>query len=115
MNPRTKSQDIRDLSQNDIRELVAELGQPAFRAKQLIEWVFEKNVCSFDDMTNLPKAFREQLKEAFAFDTSTTTAFPSRPSACPVVTNFPSAFPPRQAVAWAVPFALPVSTASSAL
>ena len=28
MNPRTKSQDIRDLSQNDIRELVAELGQP---------------------------------------------------------------------------------------
>ena len=68
MNPRTKSQDIRDLSQNDIRELVAELGQPAFRAKQLIEWVFEKNVCSFDDMTNLPKAFREQLKEAFAFD-----------------------------------------------
>lgn len=69
MNPRTKSQDIRDLSQNDIRELVAELGQPAFRAKQLIEWVFEKNVCSFDDMTNLPKAFREQLKEAFAFDT----------------------------------------------
>ena len=53
MNPRTKSQDIRDLSQNDIRELVAELGQPAFRAKQLIEWVFEKNVCSFDDMTNL--------------------------------------------------------------
>ena len=51
MNPRTKSQDIRDLSQNDIRELVAELGQPAFRAKQLIEWVFEKNVCSFDDMT----------------------------------------------------------------
>ena len=71
MNPRTKNQDIRDLSQNDIRELVAELGQPAFRAKQLIEWVFEKNVCSFDDMTNLPKAFREQLKEAFAFDTPT--------------------------------------------
>ena len=71
MNPRTKSQDIRDLSQNDIRDLVAELGQPTFRAKQLIEWVFEKNVCSFDDMTNLPKAFREQLKEAFAFDTPT--------------------------------------------
>ena len=103
MNPRTKSQDIRDLSQNDIRELVAELGQPAFRAKQLIEWVFEKNVCSFDDMTNLPKAFREQLKEAFAFDTPTE------------LTKQVSAFPPRQAVAWAVPFVLPGSTASSAL
>ncbi len=112
---------------------MAELGQPAFRAKQLIEWVFEKNVCSFDDMTNLPKAFREQLKEAFAFDTpteltkqvskdgsrkyllDTTTAFPSKLSVCPVATSFPSAFPPRQAAAWAVPFALPASTASSAL
>ena len=64
MNPRTKSQDIRDLSQNDIRELVAELGQPAFRAKQLIEWVFEKNVCSFDDMTNLSKVLRQKLQDA---------------------------------------------------
>lgn len=61
--------DIRDLSQDDIRELVSDLGQPSFRAKQLIEWVFEKNVCSFDDMTNLPKAFREQLKAEFAFGT----------------------------------------------
>ena len=65
MNPRTKSQDIRDLSQNDIRELVAELGQPAFRAKQLIEWVFEKNVCSFDRYDQPSQAFREQLKEGF--------------------------------------------------
>ena len=61
--------DIRKLSQDDIRALVAELGQPAFRAKQLIEWLFEKNVCSFDDMTNLPKAFREQLKDEFSFGT----------------------------------------------
>lgn len=118
MNPRTKSQDIRDLSQNDIRELVAELGQPAFRAKQLIEWVFEKNVCSFDDMTNLPKAFREQLKEAFAFDTPTElTKQVSKDGSRkylleyhdgisvdtvggPVVTSFLFACPPKPAAVW---------------
>ena len=61
--------DIRNLGQDEIRGLVAEMGQPAFRAKQLIEWVFEKNICSFDEMTNLPKAFREQLAERFSFGT----------------------------------------------
>ncbi len=71
MNPRTKSQDIRDLSQKRYSRARGRAWPAAFRAKQLIEWVFEKNVCSFDDMTNLPKAFREQLKEAFAFDTPT--------------------------------------------
>lgn len=63
--------DIRNLGQDEIRELVAGMGQPAFRAKQLIEWVFEKNVCSFDEMTNLPKAFREKLSERFSFGTPT--------------------------------------------
>ena len=111
MNPRTKSQDIRDLSQNDIRELVAELGQPAFRAKQLIEWVFEKNVCSFDDMTNLPKAFREQLKEAFAFDTPTElTKQVSKDGSRKYLLEYHDGI----SVAWAAPFAPPVSTASSA-
>ena len=61
--------DIRNLGQDEIRELVSEMGQPAFRSKQLIEWVFEKNVCSFDEMTNLPKAFREQLAKRFSFGT----------------------------------------------
>lgn len=61
--------DIRNLSPEDLKELTAELGQPAFRAKQLSEWIFDKNVCSFDDMTNLPKAFRAKLAELFSFDT----------------------------------------------
>lgn len=59
--------DIRTLSPDEITELVAELGQPAFRTKQLLEWVFKKNARSFDEMTNLPKAFREQLAAHFSF------------------------------------------------
>lgn len=59
--------DIRTLSSKELSQVVSELGQPAFRAKQLSEWLFDKNVCSFEEMTNLPKAFREQLAEHFVF------------------------------------------------
>lgn len=64
-----RSKDIRSLTPEDLADLTRELGQPAFRAKQLREWIFEKNVCSFDDMTNLPKKFREELSERFSFST----------------------------------------------
>lgn len=59
--------DIRSLTPQDIAQVVSELGQPAFRAKQLCEWLFGKNVCSFDEMTNLPKALREKLSEQYRF------------------------------------------------
>lgn len=69
MEPTTPLRDIRSLTQDEIRALVEELGQPAFRAKQLIEWLGEKQVASFDEMTNLPKALRAQLAERFSFNT----------------------------------------------
>jgi 23S rRNA (adenine2503-C2)-methyltransferase len=49
----------------EIAAVFAELGQPAFRAKQLVEWVFAKRAASFDEMTNLPKATREALATRF--------------------------------------------------
>lgn len=63
--------DIRSLTAEELTAVVAELGQPAFRAKQIAEWVFDKNVGSFDEMTNVPKALREQLSEQFCFATPT--------------------------------------------
>lgn len=66
-----RSRDIRTFSLEDLQELVKELGQPAFRAKQLHEWIHGKNVCSFDEMMNLPAAMRAQLTEMFSFNTPT--------------------------------------------
>ena len=43
--------------------LVKELGQPSFRSKQLFEWLYEKGAQSYDEMTNLPAKFRQQLAE----------------------------------------------------
>ena len=52
-------------SQNlaELKETVTLLGEKAFRAKQLYEWMHEKLADDFDEMTNLSKAFREKLKE----------------------------------------------------
>lgn len=67
-------QDIRTLSRDELNDVVAELGQPAFRAKQLAEWLFAKNVSSFDEMTNVPKKLRDQLAERFCFNVPTEIA-----------------------------------------
>lgn len=64
----TRSRDIRLLTLEELQDLIKELGQPAFRAKQLNEWIHDKNVCSFDEMTNLPAALREKLSERFSFN-----------------------------------------------
>ena len=58
-----EKRDLHSLTHGELLELLAGLGQPKFRAKQIEEWVWEKNASSFDDMTNLPKALREQLSE----------------------------------------------------
>ncbi|MDO4796914.1 MAG: 23S rRNA (adenine(2503)-C(2))-methyltransferase RlmN [Coriobacteriales bacterium] len=56
-----KRQDIREMSEREIAELLRELGQPAFRAKQIRSWIWEKGATSFDEMTNLPKDLRHTL------------------------------------------------------
>ncbi len=50
-----------DLSDAELSALMAELNQPAFRAKQLAEWLYKHKVATFEAMTNLPKPLRETL------------------------------------------------------
>lgn len=44
---------------------LAERGEPAFRAKQILEWLYKKRVRSWDAMTNLSKPLRTWLAETF--------------------------------------------------
>ena len=49
-------------------ELINEMkliNQPAFRAKQIFEWLHVKLVSSYDDMTNLSKELRNTLKDLY--------------------------------------------------
>lgn len=55
--------DIRSLSLEEIQQLVAELGEKPYRGKQLWEWLWKKKARAWDDMSDLPKAFRALLAE----------------------------------------------------
>ena len=44
-----------------LQQLVSELGQKPFRAKQLQEWIWKHRATDFEQMSNLPPALREQL------------------------------------------------------
>ena len=46
---------------------LASVGQKKFRLKQIRKWLIERRITSFDDMTDLPAALREQLKTEFRF------------------------------------------------
>ncbi len=55
--------DILSMELSELQLFIKDLGQPAFRAKQVYDWLHKKLVSDFDEMTNLPKALREKLKE----------------------------------------------------
>ena len=51
-----------DYSKQSLRDLCIELGEKPFRADQLLKWIHQQGVTSFDDMNNLNQAFRLKLK-----------------------------------------------------
>ena len=55
---------IRSMTLPEVTELVKELGQPAFRGKQIFTWL-HKGAASYEQMTNLPKALRDALGEKY--------------------------------------------------
>ncbi len=52
-----------NMTADEIKAFVVAAGQPGFRAKQIVEWVWRRGVTEFAAMTNLPAAMRTQLAE----------------------------------------------------
>ena len=63
----TKVNDIRNLTDQELLNLVLAFGEPAFRARQLEQWLWQKGALSFEEMSNLPASLRQQLSEGFGF------------------------------------------------
>ena len=55
---------LKNKTQPELADILKELGQPAFRAKQVYTWL-HKGVRSYDEMTNLPKGLRDVLSEKY--------------------------------------------------
>lgn len=54
--------DIKSMTLEEMGAYLKELGQPAFRAKQVFQWL-HRGAKSFDEMTNLSKELRAKLSE----------------------------------------------------
>ena len=52
-----------DLDRDELRALLAEWDQPAYRADQIWNWLYVQSATSPDEMTNLPKALRARLAD----------------------------------------------------
>lgn len=58
---------IRHCSYEEIESHFLEIGEKKFRAKQVYEWLWQKQVQHFDEMTNLSKELRTHLQNHFSF------------------------------------------------
>ena len=64
----TEKIDIRSLSDEKIKEFCLAKNLPAFRAKQIEEWLWKKRATSFNEMTSLSVAVRNLLEECFTIN-----------------------------------------------
>ncbi len=62
-----QKQNIRRVSQETLSEFLTRHGEKPFRAKQLMQWIWQKNAGSFEAMSNLPAGMRKHLSQAFYF------------------------------------------------
>ncbi|MBR0638553.1 MULTISPECIES: 23S rRNA (adenine(2503)-C(2))-methyltransferase RlmN [Bacillus] len=69
---KTEMPSIYSFELHEMKEWLKEQGEKPFRAAQIFEWLYEKRVTSFDDMSNLSKDLREKLKDQFAITTLKT-------------------------------------------
>ena len=69
--PLSQKKDIRNLSPEQLKQEFAAMGEPAFRARQVYEWLWVKSCTDFDEMSNLSKPLREKLKELFTINNVT--------------------------------------------
>jgi 23S rRNA (adenine2503-C2)-methyltransferase len=58
-----KKVNLLDLNRADMEAFFAEMGEKAFRAKQVIQWLHQYGVADFEAMTNLSKALRAKLEQ----------------------------------------------------
>ncbi len=55
--------DIKSMTLEELQDLMAREGLPKYRAGQLFAWLHQKQVLSFEEMTNLPKVLQQRLEE----------------------------------------------------
>jgi 23S rRNA (adenine2503-C2)-methyltransferase len=68
---------ILGLTLGEVQEALKALGHPAYRAKQIFEWLYRRKALAFSAMSNLPAELRDQLAEAFSIAQAVVQVFTS--------------------------------------
>jgi 23S rRNA (adenine2503-C2)-methyltransferase len=55
--------DLKNLGTSELTEFLASFGKQRYRTVQILRWLYQKGVQSFDEMTNLSKRFRQELSQ----------------------------------------------------
>ena len=63
MSAHQEKTDLKNFSQEQLVSFVESLGQPAFRGRQLLAWIYKAGVTEFEQMTDLAKKFRQVLEQ----------------------------------------------------
>ncbi|MCC8067508.1 MAG: 23S rRNA (adenine(2503)-C(2))-methyltransferase RlmN [Clostridiales bacterium] len=63
--------DLKSLTLEELTSEVTSLGEKPFRARQLYQWMHRNLARSFGEMTNLPGAFRETLRDRYIYTSHT--------------------------------------------
>lgn len=60
-------QNFSDLTLEELKTWCESQGEKSFHAKQIIEWVYERGVLDWKQMSNLKKELQKKLEESFLF------------------------------------------------
>lgn len=63
--PQSDARDIKSLGLDGLRQALEEMGQPGYRATQVVRWLYGRGVGSFAEMTDLSRELRERLAARF--------------------------------------------------
>jgi len=61
LNPPSNKVDLKNLSPSELESFIASFGKERYRSIQILRWLYQIGIHSFDEMTNLSKRFREEL------------------------------------------------------
>ncbi len=59
--------DLLSMTEQEVTDLILELGEKKFRAKQLYSWIHRQGASSYEEMTNLPGSLKEKLRNSVTF------------------------------------------------
>ncbi|MBK7634006.1 MAG: 23S rRNA (adenine(2503)-C(2))-methyltransferase RlmN [Saprospiraceae bacterium] len=60
--------DLRKLSIDQLTDVMMSMGEPAFRSRQIYEWLWQKSATDIAEMTNLPLTLRKKLEDLYVIN-----------------------------------------------